>query len=77
MSTHAHDFLDLISTRADGWPSEELESVVSEKFGDAVRFHTCSMSDLTFPDLLEFLSRRGKIAIVNDRLFIGAQVCKH
>lgn len=76
-SVHAHDLLDLIASRKEGWQPGELLLEVEKRFGANVRFHTCSMDGLSIADLLEFVQSRGKVILRDGRLVKEACSCGH
>jgi probable metal-binding protein len=77
-SVHGHEVLDLVLDAPQPLTLEALEAQVGERFGRDARFHTCSASDLTFAELLDFLQLRGKLVpagggVAADR----SQICDH
>jgi len=55
-----------------------LGQVVSERYGDNPRFHTCSAQDMTLDELLTFLISRGKVAEIDGYLQTAReQICGH
>ena len=77
-SFHGHDILNLIARRPAPWPLDEFRAAVSAAFGDAPSFHTCSAQGMALDELLVFLLQRGKIALSDDGIALGAvPACNH
>ena len=48
------------------------------RFGADARFHTCSASDLTFAELIDFLQLRGKLVPAGDGVAADrGKICDH
>jgi len=56
---HGHEVLEMVSGNV--YTEEQLINAINDKFGESERFYTCSASDLTAKELIEFLKGRGKI----------------
>lgn len=59
-SIHGHEVLAAITASGQLFTRDSLTAFIVERFGADARFHTCSASEMTAGDLVEFLSRRGK-----------------
>ncbi len=61
-SVHGHEVMHFMLTRSEGFTKESLVEAIKEKFGAQTRFHTCSKSEMTADDLVEFLESKGKFS---------------
>ena len=57
---HGHEVLQMMMTSGRSYTKASLVEAIVGKFGDQARFHTCSASSMTAPELVEFLEMRGK-----------------
>lgn len=77
-SIHGHEVIFLVHDAPKPLTRAELEKAVQDQFGADARFHTCSMSDLTLEQLLQFLLSKGKLVERQGRLQVNlAEVCDH
>jgi probable metal-binding protein len=75
---HGHDIIDLIRSAPAGFTPEDLATEVTNRFGAAARFHTCSAGGMTLDQLLQFLFMRNKITEREGKLWIVEEnVCNH
>ena len=78
IAIHGHEIIDLIATHQDGIRISQLAATVTERFGDAVTFHTCSTMNMDLDALLAFLEARDKVRIVSGVVFPGGSpACDH
>ena len=75
-STHGHDLMEWLRD-AGSLPREALLSGAEKKFGADCRFHTCSQTDLTAPQLLDFLLSKGKFAQDEVGIRLAMEPCAH
>ncbi len=76
--THGHEVLHMMEgnsykTKAD------LVSAIEAHFGKQERFYTCSATDMTATELVDFLAAKGKFMPATDNNFTvdKSKVCKH
>ena len=60
-SIHGHDIMRLIQASDPPLSREELGQEVSRRFGEDVSFETCGGGGMSLEQLLEFLTKRGKV----------------
>jgi len=58
---HGHEVLHLLLDAATPYTRATLTVELERRFGPTARFCTCSTTDMTLEDLLDFLTARGKI----------------
>ena len=76
MSIHAHEMLALL--KDEPLTKEQLSAKVTQQFGEDVRFHTCSLQNLTLDELLAFLLQRQKICERDHHYTLNiANICQH
>jgi probable metal-binding protein len=80
-SIHGHDVIHLVHQAAQAaspFTRQTLAAEISRRFGDGVRFHTCSAEGMTLDQLLAFLLMRGKVVERAGVLTVNiAEVCGH
>ena len=77
-SIHGHEVLEMALSAAQPLTRESFEARVNARFGPDARFHTCSIEGLSCAELLDFLTRRGKLVLSNGALAADAsKICKH
>ncbi len=57
--THGHEVLHMMEGNSYATKQELVEAIVA-RFGAEEKFYTCSASDLSAAELVEFLAARGK-----------------
>lgn len=78
-SVHGHEVLRMIAESKHVFMTKKsLEDAIIKKFGKEVRFHTCSMKDLTAKELIDFLDQRGKFIVENEGITTDkSKICDH
>jgi len=77
-TVHGHEVLEMVLAAPQPPTLEALQAQVGERFGRDARFHTCSASDLTFAELIDFLHLRGKLVPAGDGVVADrGQICEH
>lgn len=75
---HGHEVMRILGESESPMSCEKLEEQVAARFGDDVRFHTCSADGMTLDELLDFLKAREKVVEVNGMLASDlAKICSH
>lgn len=62
---HGHEVLRMMEGRSFA-TSDELVAAIVGKFGADARFYTCSASDLSPKELVDFLASKGKFKPTED-----------
>lgn len=76
-SIHAHEVLRLLQELGEPCPEGRVREEVVRRFGPDARFHTCSIDDLAFDDLLELLVALRKLERSSAGLSIARErVCR-
>lgn len=77
-SIHGHEVLNMMIETGERYSNESLAAAIIQRFGEAVRFHTCSAQDMTAEELVAFLASRGKF-IPSDEGFSTheSKICNH
>lgn len=78
-SIHGHEVMRMMATAPARLSRAEWERAIAERFGPGARFHTCSASNLTAGELIDFLNARGKFSPAADGgLSVDPQkICGH
>ncbi|MHC5068065.1 MAG: YecH family metal-binding protein [Planctomycetota bacterium] len=78
MSIHGHEVMNLMLEADTGFSRDSLLAAMSERFGADARYHTCSASEMTADELIDFLAARGKFVDVADGFTTDpSKVCNH
>lgn len=78
IETHVHDVLGMMEAANGTYTRESLRAAIIEKFGEEMRFHSCSESGLDAAEVVEFLEARGKFKGADDAFsFDTTQRCDH
>lgn len=77
-SIHGHEVLQMMIASGEAYSVASLEAAIVARFGDEVRFHTCSAENLTAGELVIFLQKKGKF-IAADVGFNTSEskICQH
>ena len=68
----------LVAESPAGIALTELAEKAAREYGAEARFHTCSAANMSFDELLAFLSDRDKIRFLEGRVLTGgAPACNH
>ncbi|MBA3849835.1 MAG: hypothetical protein C0502_07545 [Opitutus sp.] len=75
---HAHEVLDLMVASGLQFTRSSAIAFIEAEFGPETRFHTCSMSDMSAADLVNFLAARGKFVGTESGFTVNPhRVCQH
>lgn len=76
-SVHGHELLHMVMDCQEGHTLDSLKALITAKFGEGVKFHTCSLQGMPFEHLLYYLMITGKVVEVEGRLRVNqAMICK-
>ncbi|MTD39416.1 DUF2492 family protein [Erwinia sp. CPCC 100877] len=59
-SIHGHEVLNMMLDSGERYTRQNLTAASVARFGEDARFHTCSRSGMSAPELVMFLEQRGK-----------------
>lgn len=76
-SIHAHNVLNLVNELGSDISTEQLTELMAATFGDAARYHTCRMQDLTADMLIQHFVKKGKLAAQGEQLSYRGCQCNH
>ncbi len=77
-SIHGHEVMEMMLEHPQGLSRQELEQIMTARFGPEARFHTCSREDMTIAELIDFLAQRGKFDEQGGRLSTARdRICNH
>ncbi len=65
---HGHEVLHMMMEQSYT-SKDQLLKDIKTKFGDEERFYTCSASNMTAEELVDFLEKRGKFMPCNEKDF--------
>ena len=76
--THGHEVLHMMEGHQYKTKAE-LVAAIETHFGSSERFCTCSATDMTAAQLVDFLSAKGKFKPAEEGSFTvdATKVCKH
>lgn len=57
---HGHEVMQMMIDAGRVYTRTMLRAAIVERFGEGVRFYTCSARDMTADELVAFLEERGK-----------------
>ncbi len=57
---HGHEVMEMMLSDGQSYTKDSLCQAILAKFGDEVRFYTCSKEDMTASGLVDFLESKGK-----------------
>lgn len=77
-SVHGHAVLDVLAASPEPMSRESLREAAARLWGADRRYHTCSASDMSLDDLVEFLLVRRKISEQEHTLIVHPEErCSH
>ena len=77
-SVHGHDVMALMVAQAHPVLKPQFIALMTETFGEAARYHTCSAENLTAEELIFLLLSKGKMAESAQGLaFVAGRQCHH
>lgn len=71
-SIHGHKLMEMMMASGLVYKREALLEASAREFGEDARFHTCSDSDLTAENLIDFMLGKGKLMVTEDGLSMNA-----
>jgi len=75
---HGHEVMRMMVESNNSYNKESLREAIEEKFGAATKFYTCSASDMTADELIDFLDSRGKFLGQKDSFNTeSSKICNH
>lgn len=57
---HGHDVMKMMLDSGQAYTKDSLSAAIVNRFGPEARFYTCSASDMTAAELVDFLAQREK-----------------
>lgn len=57
---HGHEVMRMMIEEGKAYTNATLRAAIVDRFGDEVRFYTCSAENMTTDELITFLEDRGK-----------------
>ncbi|WP_299789787.1 YecH family metal-binding protein [uncultured Shewanella sp.] len=77
-SVHGHQVMELMLTLGRAISKEELKGLMHERFGEDTCYHTCSASEMSAAELIEFLDKKGKFIESQQGIETAAdRICNH
>jgi probable metal-binding protein len=77
-SIHGHDVLEMMMRTKVNYNDQTLLEAIELNFGKQARFHTCSASDMSAAELIQFLKGRGKFKNLKDGFTANVEeICGH
>lgn len=76
--THGHEVLEMMFGNSYS-SREELIKAIIDRFGPQERYYTCSATDMTAAELVDFLSAKGKFMPASGDGFTAdkSKMCNH
>ncbi len=75
---HGHEVLEMMAASGTAYTRESLRDAITQRFGGAARFYTCSASGMTADELITFLHGRGKFTLLSDGFTADrSAICEH
>ena len=75
---HGHEVIAMMLTSDVPFTRESLVATIEQKFGAHTRFFTCSASNMTADELVDFLEDRGKFTPQGGGFNVDPlRVCQH
>ena len=76
--THGHEVLHMMEGHSYA-DKQQLVDAIINRFGSEARFCTCSATDMTAAELVDFLANKGKFkpAAADSFTVDTTKVCKH
>lgn len=77
-SIHGHEVLNMMLESDEQYSETSLIQVIHTRFGESVRFHTCSAENMTAAQLVEFLKNKGKFIPLSEGFSTHqSKICQH
>ena len=77
-SIHGHDVLNMMIESGEQYTEQSLVQAIDSRFGNNVRFHTCSAENMTAAELAAFLAARGKFIPADEGFSTHvSKICRH
>ena len=78
MEIHAHEVMQMMLEKDDGFSRASLTQAITERFGADARFYSCSASGMSVPAVIAFLESRGKFVAREDGFNTSPdKICNH
>lgn len=75
---HGHEVMNMMMESKKIYTRESLIEEIHQKFGQDLRFFTCSSEGLTPEELIDFLRSRGKFTEKSDGFcMVPEDMCRH
>jgi probable metal-binding protein len=75
---HAHQVLNLIGKQATPLTVGQLQALVTDTFGEHLRFVNCHDDYFTFEQMIAFMLERQKIVLRNGTITLNkSNICEH
>lgn len=77
-STHGHEVLNMMLESPTPFSRKSLTETILKKYGENMRFHTCSAENMTAAELVDFLEGKGKFVEEDGGFNTAAdKICNH
>ncbi len=77
-SIHGHEIIDFVTENSNRFTRTSLVEDIHQRHGADIRFHTCSASDLTAVQLIDFLVSHDKFVESSEGLLAPTGLrCDH
>ena len=77
-SIHGHEVLQMMISSGESYSVATLEAAIIDRFGNEVRFHTCSAENLSAAELVAFLQKKGKFIAAEEGFNTHeSKICRH
>ncbi len=77
-SIHGHEVLHMMLDTGTAYTTEGLIAAIEQRFGNEVRFHTCSAAEMSATQLVAFLANKGKFVPQEAGFTTAAsKICQH
>ncbi len=75
---HGHEVMEMMISSQQAYTKQSLCAAILQKYGEHVRFHTCSKDNMTAQELVEFLAAKGKFIDTESGFTTAAdKMCNH
>lgn len=75
---HGHEVMRMMLESGEAYDVQRLEAAIIARFGESTRFYTCSASDMTAKQLIDFLAARGKFVAASGGFSTDpTKICDH
>ena len=75
---HGHEVIQMVSTSGESYTRASLRAAIVERFGKDATFYSCSESDMSPDEMIDFLKARGKFIEGDDEFAFNHEgACNH